>query len=156
MIMLETPRMVDLLSLCDSARPDEQQQFTALTGQDWEPEAVANIFYNKPGVKFVAKDRGVPFVAGGWEPVIDGVYQSWMVGTMGFWESHWRSITKVSLKSMIYMFNNGARRLQTCVTADRAEACNWYIRGLKMRFEGLFEGFGIHGEDMAMFAKLKE
>jgi len=154
MIQLAHPTMMDLLILCHGARPDEIEQYQALTGNAWTTDGVANENYNRPGVKFVLLDDDRPIVAGGWDMVIEGVWQSWMVGTMENWETHWRSITKYTRTTMDLMFQNGARRLQTFATAERARACEWYVRGLKMEPEGVMRGFGANGEDMAVFAKL--
>ncbi len=52
------------------------------------------------------------------------------------------------------MFDHGARRLQTTALADRAMACKWYERGLKMQREGVSRGYGPHGEDVVTYARL--
>ena len=54
------------------------------------------------------------------------------------------------------LFDAGARRLQTGALASRTKAHEWYVRGLKMKPEGVCEGFGLGGEDMATFVRLKE
>ena len=156
MISMATPNLADMLIVARDARDDEKEQYTVMTGNPWVPDQVANEAFNKSGVKFVFLDDNKPFVVGGWEPVIDGVWQSWMIGNMAYWETHWRTITKLCLKSMDIMFEGGARRLQTCATAARAKTCEWYVRGLKMQPEGMLRRFGVNGEDMAMFSRIRE
>lgn len=155
MIYLAKPTMLDLLKLCSDARPDEIEQYQELTGNEWLMDEVANEHYNRQGTKFVLLDGDYPIVAGGWDLLIDGVWQSWMVGTMSNWGTHWRSITKYTRRTMDAMFEDGARRLQTCATAKRTEACEWYRRGLLMQREGVFRGWGVNGEDMVMYARVK-
>lgn len=153
---LEEPTLVDLLRLCSMAREDEIEQYEALIGK-WNYEEAAMGFYGRSGIKFVLiDDSDNPVCAGGWEEVIPGVWQSWMVGTDYYWKKHWRSITKHSRKVMDELLNAGARRLQTGALASRSKACSWYIRGLKMKPEGICRNFGFGGEDMATFARIKE
>ena len=156
MIQLMQPTMLDLLMLCSEARPDEIEQYRELTGKEWITDEVANDFYNRPGVKFALINGNTPIVAGGFYMLIDGVWESWMVGTMNHWETHWRSITKWSRRVMDLMFSeNGARRLQTCASAKRIKTCEWYTRGLKMHQEAILKGFGVTGGDMVIFARMK-
>lgn len=153
---LVQPTMLDLLMLTAQARDDEIEQYEALVGA-WNRDDVAAEFYAKFGVKFaLINDDGMAVCAGGWDRVIDGVYQSWMVGTMDYWEKYWRSITKYSRFTMNQLLANGARRLQTGALASRTKTCEWYERGLKMKRESVFKNFGRNGEDMVMFVRLKE
>jgi len=155
-IAIASPTMLDILALCDDARPDEIAQYEALTGLEWQLDFVASSMFNKGGAKFVFLDGDMPFCVGGWEPVIDGVYQSWMVGTLANWEKYWRSITKLSRQTMAFMFEQGARRLQVCVDTKRTKTCEWYVRGLKLELECVMHGFGINDEDVAMYVKFRE
>jgi len=155
-MILAEPTMIELLFLCSEAREDEIEQYEALVGV-WDFERAAIGFYNKFGIKFsLLNDEGTAICAGGWEEIIPGVWQSWMVGTDNYWEKYWRSITKYSRRVMDGLFDTGARRLQTGALASRVEACNWYVRGLKMEREGLCRSFGLKGEDMATFVRIKE
>jgi hypothetical protein len=157
-LALAQPTMLDLLRLCHDARPDEREQYEELSGIEWIPDEVAADLYGRSGVKFVLLNHdSLPIVAGGYMPIMDGVYDSWMVGTMSNWNSHWRSITKYTRKVMNLMFTEvNARRLQTSVLASRTAACEWYVRGLLMQREGLLRGFGATGADMAMYARINE
>jgi hypothetical protein len=157
-LALAQPTMLDLLRLCHDARPDEREQYEELSGIEWIPDEVAGDFFSREGVKFVLLDNdNFPIVAGGYSPVVSGVFDSWMVGTMKTWDVHWRSITKYTRKVMDLMFAEAnARRLQTSVLASRFQACDWYVRGLKMQPEGILRGFGVNGADMAMYARIRE
>ena len=156
MITMETPNMLDMLKVVRCALSEDKEQYQAMTGKEWVFDEVANECFSKPGVKFVLLDDDKPFCVGGWKPVIDGVWQSWMIGDMTYWQTHWRSITKLCRKTMEIMFEGGARRLQTSATASRIKACEWYVRGLRMKQEGIFRSFGVNGEDIAMFSRIKE
>lgn len=156
---LRTASLYDLLYLANDARADEREQWEALTGRPWDVEEVANDHYNRGGLKFTLVDAvgSPPIAAGGWQELIPGVWQSWMIGTADNWATRWRAITKASRRVMDDLEQNlGARRLQTSALASRALACAWYVRGLKMQPEGIMRGFGMGGEDVAMFARVKE
>jgi len=155
-MILAEPTMIELLMLCSEARADEIEQYEALIGV-WDFERAAIGFYSRAGIKFsLINDEDIAVCAGGWEEVIPGVWQSWMVGTDKYWSQYWRSITKYSRRVMDELFKSGARRLQTGALASRVGACNWYVKGLKMKPEGICQSFGLNGEDMATFVRLKE
>jgi len=154
---LVDPTIMDLLALCYGAREDEIQQYEALIGT-WDYEAAAIAFYQRPGIKFgLMNDEGIVVCAGGWEEQISGVWQSWMVGTSEFWKKYWRSITKHSRFIMDELLKNpDVRRLQTSALSSRKQACEWYMRGLKMQYESTARKFGFNGEDMDIFVRFKE
>jgi hypothetical protein len=151
------PSIIHLVRLCADARPDEIRQYMALTGDAWDAERVAVDHYNRHGIKFALLDNDcMPIAAGGWDPIAPGVWQSWMVGTMENWTRYWRSLTKASRMVMDDLFEHqGARRLQTNACADREAACHWYEKGLLMTREGVMRGFGMNGEDVAMYSRIK-
>jgi hypothetical protein len=157
-MIVAKPTMVDLLRLAASARPDEIAQYESLLGRAWNVDDVANDHYNRGGVKFALIDPAtdIAVVAGGYEMIGPQVWQSWMIGTMDAWGKHWFKITRETRRVMDALFDSGARRLQTCAVASRTEACDWYMRGLGMQPEGTMRGYGINGEDVAMFSKLKK
>jgi len=153
---LVQPSMMDLLRLCYDARQDEIEQYESLIGP-WDYEEAAIAFHHRVGLKFgLMNNEGEVVCAGGWDPVIPGVYQSWMVGTDENWKRYWRSITKHSRIVMDALMKDGARRLQTGALASRTRACDWYVRGLKMQYEGTCKNFGFKGEDMVTFVRLQE
>lgn len=144
--------------VCKNLRPDEIQQYEALSGvAKYEPEVAALGWCNTPGPKFglVARD-GTPLVIGGYIPVIDGVLHSWMAGTPQAWETHWRSITKAARWMGDILLASGARRLETVCLASRTLTIEWYIHSLRMQPDGVAVRFGRNGEDAARFVRLKE
>jgi len=151
------PTLVDFLTICKFARPEEIEQYEALTGLEWDVESVVNHLFNKPGLKFAIVEGNVAITVGGWEPIISGVWQSWSVGTAKYWEKYWRSITKFSRRSADYVFAaEGTRRLQIAILASRTKPCEWCVRGMKFTYESTLRGFGVGGEDVAMYVRLKE
>ena len=150
-------RNAHIVLLCQDMRPDEIEQYVALTGaESYNPEVAARGFMNTGGVKFTLVDEHHdPLVAGGFEEIIPGVWQSWMVGNMDGWATHWRTITKGCRWVMDGLFEMGARRLQTTALASRTDAIRWYERGLGMQREGTWRNFGAKGEDVACFARVR-
>lgn len=151
-----------LVYLCENMRSDEIQQYLALTGAEtFDPGVaalgMANMMATGPAFSVVVADaegRQLPVCAGGYTPVIPGVWSSWMVGTQVGWNRSWRTITKATVWAMEFMFNEmGARRLQTNALDSRDEACWWYQKSLRMIPEGVWAKFGKNGEDVACFAR---
>jgi len=144
--------------LTERMRPDEIEQYIALTGaKEFDPEVAARGFMNIPGHKYtLIDDEGFPIVCGGYQEVQPGIWQSWMVGSMDGWGKYWRSITKASRWMMDGLMELGARRLQTNALASRTQAIEWYKRSLKMSYEGTWRRFGSNGEDVACFARVSE
>ncbi len=154
---LVTPTLLDIMKLCASARPDEIQQYEALVGRKWELDDVVAGHQSRIGVKFaLLDDAGEPVCAAGWEPVIPGVWNGWMVGTMPHWERYWRPITMHCNRIMRMLLDDGARRLEIGALESREKTCEWYERGLKMSVEGVKRGFGVNGENMVLYARLQE
>ena len=156
-IYMAKPTMVDILRICHDARPEEIEQYEAVTGLVWECDDVVSALYNKVGVKFAFMDGNVPFSVGGWDPVIDGVWQSWMIGTVDNWAKYWRSITKLSRRTVDFMFSDpDTRRLQITALSSRTKACEWFVRGMKFQYESTMKCFGVGGEDISIYVKFRE
>lgn len=149
--------MWHLLYLCERMRADEIAQYEALTGRTFQPETAALGFANMTGHKFtVLGPDNLPAAAGGYDEVSQGVWQSWMVGTEDGWRTSWRALTKATRWLMEGILASGARRLQTTGLASRTKALEWYTRGLGLQREGTMRAVGVHGEDVAMFARVRE
>ena len=160
MRLMGAPTITDLLMLCADARQDEIDQYEALVGP-WRLDDVVEGFLLRRGVKFslVDEESNVCVAAGGWEPLLQGVWQSWMVGTDAYWRKYWRSITKHTRRLMDTILADdelGVRRLQTMALESRVKACQWYIDGLKMNRESTLLNFGLNGETVATFVRFKE
>ena len=152
------PTLYDLLYLCAHARQDDRAQYEAIMGIPWNVDMVAADHFNRQGVKFALLDvDGTPLAAAGWDLTCSpGVWNSWMVGTDKGWDEHWRSITKACRSVMECMFSDGsAHRLETQSIQSRNKACLWYMRGLKMQYEGTRNGVCKNGESILMYARVE-
>lgn len=154
-MILAAPTIAHIYLLCQDARPDEIEQYEALRGVEWDIDEIVVDLFRRDGMKFSLLDEaGNPVVVGGWEPVMPGVYQSWMVGTDASWDQHWRSITKQTRFVMDRLLAGPARRLQTTALAKRTRACEWYERGLLMQREGILRNMAVTGEDVVIYSRL--
>lgn len=149
------PKLEALLYLCQRARPDEIDQYAALTFQPYDPEAAATAFWRAGKWSLaVAHPDGRPAAAGGYEEVAPGVWQSWMVGTPEGWQEMWVDIHRATRYLTEALVDSGlARRLQTNVLAKRTEARQWYER-LGLSYEGTMRGFANGGEDVAFYGRV--
>lgn len=150
-----TPSLTVLEYLCARARPDEVEQYAALTFGPYDPEAAAVAFWRSgKWALAVAHPSGEPAAAGGYEEVAPGVWQSWMVGTEKGWREMWVDIHRATRFLTETLVDSGlARRLQTTALAKRAEARKWYER-LGLQYEGTMRGFAAGGEDVAFYGRV--
>jgi hypothetical protein len=76
-IRLGTPIVEDFAYIARNMRADEVAQFLALTGlPEYVPDVAARGFIATQGPAFVMIDRdGLPVLAGGFQPVRQGVYE---------------------------------------------------------------------------------
>jgi hypothetical protein len=109
-------------------------------------------------MKFVLlDDDNEPIVAFGLDEIVPGVWQTWMVGSSEAWKEHWIGITRNCRKIMnTLMKEDGIRRIQTMALASRVETCKWYEKGLRMTQESVAKGFGVTGQDVACYVRLRE
>lgn len=146
-----------LAFLCAHARADEVEQYEALNGMAWDADAVAAELFQRRGEKYLlVTDSGVPVVAGGFEPLCRGVFAGWMVGTQAGWDAFGWRVSLLVRKLVEALFRDGAHRLEIMALSTRTATCHWYMRALKMRFEGAHRGRGAQGETMVTYARTGE
>lgn len=152
------PNLMDLMILCNKPRRDDVEQYIELTGEEWDVDKVATDLYTRTGFKFVLLDNNAaPIVGMGMDPVIPGVWQTWMVGSYEAWAKHWKAITKDCRKIINTLIQEeGVRRIQTMALASRVDTCKWYEKALRMELESVAKGFGITGQDVACYVRLRE
>ncbi len=150
--------IADVVMLCQGMRQDEREQFLAVGPFDaYDPELAARTLIAKQGPSFsIVAEDGMPIVVGGFEPVGVGVWQTWMVTSDAAWSGHGLAITRHTRRTMdALLISESCHRIQTTALASREQALTWYERGLRMRREGVLRGFGKHGEDVAIFARVR-
>lgn len=150
-------RNAHLQYLCERMRPDEIEQYLALTfAKAYDADVAAAGLIAITGLKFtVLGSDGLPVAAGGYSEVQPGVWESWMVGSMDGWATHWRSMTKAARWLMDGLFEMGARRLQTHALASRTRAIDWYERSLGLVHEGTARQAGMNGQDVTCHARVR-
>lgn len=154
-------RPAHLVFLSERMRADEQAQFLAVTGlAEFSPDVAAAFFIDtaqkSQGFAFtVLQSDNLPAAAGGFQPAGAGVWQAWMVGTEDGWAQQWRAMTKATRWLMDRLYEAGAHRLQTSALTTREKAVEWFERSLGFRPEGVWRHFGVRGEDIAHFSKLR-
>lgn len=125
--------------LAQHARPDEIEQFLYFTERNvYLPDDMAQtcIEWASQGPCFtVLGADGMPAASGGYIWRGDGVWNSWMIGSMRGWENNWRALTKAVRWLIDAMFQVGAKRLETYVLPTRTRAIEWYERGLGLTRE---------------------
>lgn len=156
-IRLGVPIVQDFAYIAANLRPDEIEQYLALTGlPEYVPDVAARSLVASPGSQFVMVSRdSLPVLVGGFCPVRAGVYEGWLAGTTQGWSNHWRAMTKVCRGLMDDLLANGAHRIETFALASRTQAHAWYERSLLMQREGVLRGYFADGQDAVVFARIK-
>lgn len=154
---LGTPSVVDLAYLAARMRQCEIDHFLALSGLDrYDPDTAARAFAMQPGPAFsLYGPDGRPVMAGGFVPERRGVYEAWLLGTDVAWSEHWRKITRVCRRQMEALFQSGAHRVHVVTSPKNTKVVEWYVRGLRMRYEGRFRAYCADGSDMVMYARTR-
>lgn len=151
--------------VCQSLRADEiaqHMQFFAAGAavEEYSPRIAAVGVINLGGIAFFGLDQrnAKPYVVGGYAPdaAMEGVWQSWMIGTQSGWDRNWKSITAASRWMISKLFEGGARRLETTCIASRKEAQEWYSKFLGLRLEGERHAYCPNGESLMMYGLTRE
>ena len=120
-----------------------------------DPLVFAEGTLRSPGVAHVFLGAGgAPYCIGGFQLTSNGVATSWMFSTPERSE-HMLEITRVSRRTIAHLFRNGIHRVQTFKLASYTRAHEWY-RTLGLREETRFRKFTPDGEDLIVFARLRE
>ena len=151
------PILEDFAYLARHMRPDEIDQFCAMTGVgEYNADIAARSLAAIPGYAWVLVGAdGLPFLVGGFQPIRPGVYEGWLAGTMEGWQRHGFAITRICRRQMDALLREGAHRVQIPALASRVAAHAWYERGLGMTREGRMPGYCADGRDAEMFGKVR-
>ncbi|WP_145974350.1 hypothetical protein [Stenotrophomonas pictorum] len=150
-----------IVYLVKKMREDERAQFIALSGlEQFDEDAAVRWFIEAAHLSgvyavTVLQDDDLPAAAGGFQPAGPGVWQAWMLGSEQGWSEQWRSLTKGTRWLMDRIFESGAHRLQTSAITSREHAIEWFERSLGFKAEGVWRHYGIRGEDVAHFSRLR-
>lgn len=154
---LTAPILEDFAWIARRMRPDEIEQHVASYGdEEYSPDAAALRFATYPGPKWtLLGEDGMPVAVCGYIPVRPGVYAAWAAGTMDRWKTHWRTMTKLSRRTMATLLERpDVHRVEILALDSRTEAHRWYVDGLDMTDEGVQRG-AFNGLDARMFARIK-
>lgn len=150
---LADPCLPDYMYICDNLPEDEMRQFVAMSGQNFNSDEAAISCHMASGPKWVMlDDDGRPLAVGGYAPVRQGVWQSWMLVPESSWESHGTEITE-HVNTVRKQMQKQGHRLQTLVLSDRAKARAWYGR-IGLEHEGTLRAYGANKEDFDMYSTM--
>jgi hypothetical protein len=153
--LYKKPTLVDLIDVCRRMPEDEQEQYGAFFGEQYDPDKFAARLSLSAGPSWLLCDGEQPIAAAGFELIRRGVWQDWMVSTPEAWSAaNWRGTTRYVRKVMGAMLEADAHRLQCVSLRSRIRAHEWY-RVLGLRQEGVLEAYGVDGQDALMFARLR-
>lgn len=139
--------------VCD-LRDEEWEQIVQLGGAR-DIDALITHAYGLPGNKWAfVDDTDHAIAVGGYIPFSATTYRVWMLPTARGWTTHARSITAMAARQHSFMFDSGAKRIETICLESRAKAHRWY-KTIGMHRESTLKSYCIDGSDAAMFVQLK-
>lgn len=128
-VLMVRATAADIACVAAKMRPDEQQQWSALTGRVYDADSATRMAIQVGGHAWALVDgSGRPFLVGGFHVDRPGVANVWLMGTMDGWEKHWRQITKICRRSIAAMIDSEFHRVEVTSLASRTEAGKWYAR----------------------------
>lgn len=154
------PSVLDVYHVASRMRDEEIEQYLAATGLEaFDPDECTRRTLGIMGeFSFAILDlEGLPIVVGGYIETRDKVFQSWMMGSNEAWGKHWRTITKVSRRTMDALLSSGrAHRISDYSLCARNKAQDWYKGGLGMEFSHVERKWFANGADANCYIKLSE
>ena len=159
MITVRTdPTLLDLLGVCINLPMDEREQYEALNGVPYDPDALAYEAWGWSGPRWAGYDsNGLPVVVGGLIRMRPGVFRTWFFATADAWSKYGRDVTRATRQIIAAALteSGGAHRIETVALASREAACRWY-QALGLRQESTLKKYGVNGEDAVLFVGLRE
>lgn len=157
MITLRDPTLLDVLGVCLTLPQEERDVYRVMSGQDFDPDAVAADLWNSGGPRWcMADEQGRPVVVGGFNRMRPGVFRSWFLATAEAWSQHGAEVTRITQEVIRGMLAQGeAHRLETVTLASKSRTRRWYDR-VGLQFESTLKGFGAGGEAAVMYVALRD
>lgn len=153
------PTVMDIYHVASRMRDEEVAQYLAATGLPaYDPDECTRRVLSQMGeFSFGLLDAdGMPIVVGGYIETREKCFTSWMMGSEESWQKHWRTITKVSRRTMDALLNEGrAQRISDYSLRARNKAQDWYKGGLGLEFSHVERKWYANGEDANCYIKLR-
>lgn len=157
--VFHTPVLLEYIQVVRAAAEDQQEHFTAMTGQEWDVDSVALGAFQTVGPKWSIRIDGTAVAVGGFAQQRPGVYRDWFISTpSAFSADHFFCITRICRKLMDHTLANGAHRLECVVPWLRVEGspklAKWY-KVLGYNKEALLYGYCANGADAVCYSRVK-
>jgi len=151
---LARPNLAQLLYLAQNMTSAEVAEHVALTGDDFDPEALAIRChsYNGPAHVFVA--GGKPYYVGGFTLTTPHTAAAWSIATDEC-EKHVLEMTRIGRRIVHGVLDAGVHRIQMTCLESRTMARRWY-EALGAVHEATLRGVGAGGENLVVYAIVKE
>lgn len=153
--LMVTATVADIAHVAAKMRPDEIEQWLALTGAgQYDADVMVRGIVGAGGASWALVDNtGRPFIVGGFQVERHGVASVWLVGTADGWAKHWRMITKICRRSIAALLND-FHRVEVTSLASRVHAHAWYRR-VGLTHEEPLKAWFANGADAVTFAALR-
>lgn len=143
-----------LRSVIDNMRPRDQQEFFATIPEDSIDIWVAGMCSLERWSYCMTDNAGEPVAAGGFFPMWDGVYQSWMFSTENVRINYFQLLRYARNKHKEILAEDTHRIY--CHTLYGHEYAEKFLKYIGYRLEGVHKSYGMHGEDFGTWAILRD
>jgi hypothetical protein len=151
------PTLSHLLARAVALPPGERELAEALSGEPYDPGAVAAKLKLAPGMHFAFLSENEHVIAaGGFITHGNGVFRTWFLASEASWEHYGVELTRVVRELIRRMLYDGpARRIETVTLADRTRARDWYPK-IGLTYESTMQAYGAQGQDAVMYVAVKK
>jgi len=155
MLTLREPNLIDIALCAANLIPEDRDQWQELTGQPYDPSAVASECWGYAGPKWaICAEDGLPLAVAGCRLMRPHVYQSWFLSGPELW-THGGEITALTRNVMMRVLHGtdghpGANRIETLCLADRCKTRAWYEQ-VGLHLEAEFKQYGTSGRDFVQY-----
>lgn len=154
-LILRPPTLIDIGLCAHRLIEEDRQQWTELTGSEYDPNMVAAECWEYRGPRWVicTTTDSMPLAVAGIRRMRPYVGQSWFLSTDELWK-HGRAVTDITRKVMLETIEFQAHRIETLCLASRTKARSWY-EAVGLHFEAEFRKYGAMGADFVQYAVLR-
>ena len=157
-LILRDLNLGDCLIVSAYLPAEERKQIEVFTGAAYHIDANALAAYRFRGPKWTAVDEAHSanaLAVGGFIQKRPGVVETWFMAREEVWTSHGKEISRLLKGLIAQQLQDGIHRVETIVLASREKTRRWYEL-IGLHFESHLHGFGVGGEDAAIYVALRK
>ena len=151
---LNHPNLVQLIYLAQNMTAAEVVEHMAISGRDYNPEALAIRCHSYNGPAHVLLANGRPYYVGGFTVTAANTAQAWSIATDEC-AKHVLEMTRAGRRIVNDLLEAGVHRIQMSCLEAREPARRWY-EALGAKHEATLHAAGKNGENVVVYSIVKD